>query len=46
MYLGPSIYDEHFGDGDRCPMYSTYEELHNQRADEAAARLTKIRVPE
>jgi hypothetical protein len=39
-YIGPSIYDEHFGD-DGCPMYSSYEELHGRRADEAIAKSRK-----
>jgi hypothetical protein len=36
-FVGDSIYDEHFGEGDAglCPMYSSYEELHDDRAMEA-----------
>jgi hypothetical protein len=38
-FQGHSIYDEHFGDDEpRCPMYSSYETLHEERATEAAER--------
>jgi hypothetical protein len=38
-FQGTSIYNEHFGEGDgRCPMYSSYETLHDERAAEAAQK--------